>query len=505
MNKEIIIESFENILIELSSINEVYSNKKSSKEALKNALAKADDIIFFNHNNFNVFYEGVNVYICAGYKPYAQNIESKELFSPDPNKKLPKIQVKAIYNQLILLISSFKLSNLIDYKAAINRDNQLGEEGVVLSSITALSKDIKEKHKSLNINSLTKTDLRITLDQYIKEIIILINSVLLNDIYRIFEERKINEKALPKIFRYNPKPKEAYIQKWIACTVTVEEVNRFKNVNYWEEIMECGLDDDKIQNIEIHQKKIFLKAVKLEVQKKIKLLDALPNKLIIVEQNIKLIEKYFSGDYKKEDEARLSNILKIYDSEKVLLAYDNILNEKLPIDKFIIFNSENGDYTPVFVTAFFMLYLNNLKAILSLNFNPKNEKGNKSTSSNIKSFKYKRFNENPAAITNLMDSLVKNDFIDKSAKLSDFRQVFSGKEIETKIVWNGKEYLVYFVKQMKKLKLIKPVKAIWQITAKCFVDSNGNDFDPENLRGQKNPAETSKIDKIINNLKRDSA
>ena len=120
------------------------------------------------------------------------------------------------------------------------------------------------------------------------------------------------------------------------------------------------------------------------------------------------------------------------------------------------------------------------------------------------SFTYIKSITNTDTLKNLKSSLEVNDFIEKDAKWTDFRRIFSGKEVKSKIIWNGKESLVYFIRQLKKLKLIKPVKEIWKISVNCFIDSDGNEFEAVNLNGQKKPSDTSKIDRIINNLKKES-
>ncbi|WP_299523476.1 hypothetical protein [uncultured Lutibacter sp.] len=359
MSKEIILESFKNLLYELSSINDIYN--KSKKEELQKALKNADDLIFLNHSSFSTFYECVNEYICSGYKPYSTNIFNKTILGPDIKKRIPLVEVKVIYNQLIKLIEDEMSSGLIDTNAAIKNDNQLGAEKVILSSITGVNDEIVELHKALSINALSKAKLQIKTDRYVKEIVSLINSVLLNDIYRIFEKRKINEEVLLEIFRLNPKPKNDYIQKWVDCTVAPNEIKRFKTIDYWAEIMEFELDDDEIQKIEVHQKKTFLEGVKLKLDLEINKLNSLPNKLFIVEQNKNLLEKFFIGNATNEDEVRLKKIFNFNDSAEVLLAYDNVLNEKVGFDQFTIF-SKNGGYSSIFIAAFFMLYLESIKS-----------------------------------------------------------------------------------------------------------------------------------------------
>lgn len=365
MNKEILLGSFKMLLNDLIAINDISTNKISKKKELQLALQKADDLIFLNHSSFNTFYASVNEYICSGYKPYAHNIFNKSLFTPVVKKKISEIEVQYIYNLLIRLIETKMCNHLIDQEAAIEKDNQLGANGVFLSSITGVSCEIIDLHKDLDRYSLSKAELKIITNQYVNEIISLINDVLLNDIYRIFEMRKINEEKLPKMFRGNPNAKRTYIKKWIDCKVTFNDVKTFKAINYWEEITEYGLDVDELQKIEIHQKQIFLGAVKSSLKVEISKLKSLPNKLIIAEKNKNLIDIFFKGGNTNNYEVRLKNILNFNNPDQVLLAYDNILREKVNLDELIIFNASNGEFSSMFVATFFMFYLNELESILN--------------------------------------------------------------------------------------------------------------------------------------------
>ena len=361
--KEIIFESFKNLLNELSSINQIYTNSKSKKVELQEVLQAADDLLFLNHSSFILFYESVKNHISSGSSSYYDFINEKMVVRQSENK-ISKIEIKAIYNQLIKLVNDSESKNLIDYKAAIKKDDQVGDKGLVLSAITAINKEVKSMHNTLDVEALTKPKLKILIVQYINEIISLINSILLNDILRLFEHRKINQEALPKIFRSNPKLKENYIQKWIDCKVTFQDVKRFKNMNYWEEIMELALSDEEINKIKIHHKKIFLSTVQKLVNDKIVRLKSLPNKTIIAERNFKLINKFFNGESSTEDNARLKNVFNFNDSSKILLSYDNVQDENLSFDEFIIFNCVSGEYTSIFVAAFFIFYRSELELSL---------------------------------------------------------------------------------------------------------------------------------------------
>lgn len=118
---------------------------------------------------------------------------------------------------------------------------------------------------------------------------------------------------------------------------------------------------------------------------------------------------------------------------------------------------------------------------------------NKSVIVSDKSFTYKYLATNSDNLTDLFDSLKKNGFISKDTTLHNFKKVFSGKEIDTPIVWTGNmSDLNYFVKLIhNKNKLVVDLKQHqWKVTCKCFVQHNGQKFDRIKLKQQKKPKST---------------
>lgn len=106
-------------------------------------------------------------------------------------------------------------------------------------------------------------------------------------------------------------------------------------------------------------------------------------------------------------------------------------------------------------------------------------------------------------LTEFKRSLIEGGFIDKSITLADFNKVFKNERITVPIIWSGNlselYYLIKILHNDKKL-VENTGKEVWKITANCFVDSNSTQFDWAKFRGQKTPASSKKLDKIISVL-----
>ena len=113
----------------------------------------------------------------------------------------------------------------------------------------------------------------------------------------------------------------------------------------------------------------------------------------------------------------------------------------------------------------------------------------------IHSFTYKYQIKESGKLTDLWDNLKKNHFIAKNTNLTNFKKVFSGKEITTPVVWIGKiSELNYFIKLIHNLNksVVDLKQRHWEITCKCFVQSDGKTpFDRAKLKDQKKPKLTA--------------
>lgn len=145
-----------------------------------------------------------------------------------------------------------------------------------------------------------------------------------------------------------------------------------------------------------------------------------------------------------------------------------------------------------------------LKEVQTINILPQQQNVTK-TKTDILSFRYKKIQSQSSNITDLMDSLKRNNFIAQETSITDFRHVFSGEHVANPVKWTGgKSTLSFFIKLLNnELKLITyPGNSLWKIVCLCFVDDDGSQLDETNLRDQKKPKlKLNEIVKAANLLK----
>ena len=112
------------------------------------------------------------------------------------------------------------------------------------------------------------------------------------------------------------------------------------------------------------------------------------------------------------------------------------------------------------------------------------------------SFTFKQFTKDPSKLTDLCDSLKKNNFICKETQLFNFRKVFSGDEIKTPVTWTGNvSEFSYFIKLLyNKHNLVEDLKQNqWKVACKCFIKPDGTLFDHQGLRKNQPPKSTGHL------------
>jgi len=127
------------------------------------------------------------------------------------------------------------------------------------------------------------------------------------------------------------------------------------------------------------------------------------------------------------------------------------------------------------------------------------QKQRKTDINNVFAFTYKKLHLQPSDITDLFNSLKKNNRIAQDTSTTDFKHAFSGVTVDNPIRWTGaKSELPYLVKLLcNKHKALDYTGSLWQIVRSCFVDKDGNPFDETNLKDQKKPKQTAAtIEKI---------
>lgn len=127
------------------------------------------------------------------------------------------------------------------------------------------------------------------------------------------------------------------------------------------------------------------------------------------------------------------------------------------------------------------------------------EEVDRSGEEQIGSLSYKYLNINPANISDLFNALKKNNSIAQETSITDFKRIFSGTKVEVPIKWTGAiSDLSYLIKLLNiEHKVFEKTKSVWQTVCACFVDENGNAFEPNQLKDQKKPKKSaSEIEKI---------
>jgi hypothetical protein len=135
---------------------------------------------------------------------------------------------------------------------------------------------------------------------------------------------------------------------------------------------------------------------------------------------------------------------------------------------------------------------------------PEEQPKRKQDKTAVLAFTYKHRDKRYDDVTDLFNSLKKNNRIAQDTSITDFKHTFSGVTVENPVRWTGaKSELPYFIKLLcNTLNVLEYTGSIWQIVCACFVDKDGNPFDETNLKDQKKPKQTAAaIEKIAELMK----
>lgn len=123
----------------------------------------------------------------------------------------------------------------------------------------------------------------------------------------------------------------------------------------------------------------------------------------------------------------------------------------------------------------------------------------------FESFRYKGYDDNYDNLTNLYDSLKKNNFIADDTDSRVFKKIFSGKAITKPVVWTGNpSEFSYFIKLIYTInQYVDDLKQRnWEVACRCFVQADGTPFDRAKLRTLKKPQRSyKKLELAVDNLK----
>ncbi|MFD2529343.1 hypothetical protein [Polaribacter marinaquae] len=363
--KEIVFDSFKSTLQEVKILNNIVVKEKIRNSQLEDSLKQAQNLLFSSYSSLNIFAESVKSYISVGYK--ITPFDKKE------KKQISKIEAKIIYNKLLGIINSELEKDIIVPTESLILQSQISSLGLAFIS-ASIDENLKKNNDELNIDKLKSQELSTALNKYFAAIIGYIQDILLYDIYLIFEKPEIT--YLQEIV-FTTDYKKEYIDKWLDCTVTFNELRRNKRTDHWAEIYKLKLEFEQTEKIENHQKKLFNERIDFEIRNAINDFDELEDdvKKEALNKEIKLIQDFFNSDTSKTVVKRLKNILNFSKPKEVVLEYDNILRDRLLLGDFNIYEVGKSNYSSAFVASFFMQYLDKLKEYLeSLNDEVNNNK-----------------------------------------------------------------------------------------------------------------------------------
>lgn len=347
----------------------------------------------------------------------------------------------------------------------------------------------------------------------IKEYIFITRQKELNSSY-ILLQSMFNQ--LPIIKEYSNEEVNEYIQKWVDLSVSLVEWQQHKNINLDEEIEHLKLEDKAIQEIMQHKFNLFNelknKIVKNRFLDPFETIFPESDKIITARRDFDLIESLIDGKIDEIKEIRLKQTLHINNWKETALHFDYIYRHKYKNEFNYDIHHEDSFLDAHIIISYkkylfyFLSSIDNNKQNFELK--PKNIENdkiniipdNKISNTNIKHKSFKYTNNDSTRLPDLMNALIKANFIDKETEIKQFRKIFSGNEIDKQIIWIGNiSELSYFIKSIHNIhkKIDNTKQKIWEITYQCFIQSDGTSFDKSKFRGQKAPVKKTIIDKIV--------
>lgn len=136
-----------------------------------------------------------------------------------------------------------------------------------------------------------------------------------------------------------------------------------------------------------------------------------------------------------------------------------------------------------------------IKQIQAINIEPdtENTPGPQPTPAIPLSFTYKHLQKQSGNITDLFNSLKKNNRIHPATSITDFKHAFSGTTVQNPVRWTGaKSELPYLIKLLCNTHQVLEYKgSLWKTVCACFTDKDGNPYAENNLKDQKKPKTTA--------------
>jgi hypothetical protein len=95
---------------------------------------------------------------------------------------------------------------------------------------------------------------------------------------------------------------------------------------------------------------------------------------------------------------------------------------------------------------------------------------------------------NPKRVNlNSVHKILQDERFIKNTNFDTFASAFSGKPMDTKIIWPNANSLRYFIRSIYGVGVVKPNEGKWQRTIKCFKRKEDIEYNVENFKNTKSP------------------
>lgn len=501
---EFIKERFIKVVTTLDSFYEFQNKKNISLVEYTNKLQELYNFNWSTVSNVTVFND--SIIRLFNIRTDENNDEFLERTKGIKIPPVDKIIAKVLYIDILeILENNLKAKNFPfkDYKAyfdSINLEeycnfyfyipyNSIPEE------LLKYNTDFKNV-ESLDIAKELLNLMISTIENYI-------NDILLFNIKKWFDRTEINYSYIQdeEDIEYFKNLREKYIKSWLDCTVTASQWDVFSKEDLWDELDKLNLSDEKIEEIENHQQKLFFEELSYSIYEAMISFNSthLGDKKSVFQKELMLLNNFINGDTSDVIVDRIRKIIEFDDPTEVLIAYDEITkcNIFCPFDSYKYIPEKRKILSPKFSAYFINGYIKRLQSeLLKL---PLEVPNNNKITTPISTFKIIAGASKKKKTTDLFEALEKNKYIDISSK-QDFINAFTGNRPDNKINWIGmfgdlKSFINYSISES----LIENVKAKWVITSNIFIH-DGIHFSNNKIKDTEKTTSDANIKKIVRSI-----
>ena len=490
----------------LDSFYEFQNKENASLEEIIKNLQELYNFTWSDISNISIFNDCIlrlfNIRTDANNEEYLERTKGLKIAPVDI------LVAKSLYIDLLEILDKNLKSKKFpskDYKAYFDSLDveEYGNFYMYTPSIT-----IPENLKKLNIDNFKQVKSKPAAIELQTEMIAIIedymNDILLFNIKKWFDKTEIEYSYIEdeEDIEYFKNLRIKYTKSWLDCTVTASGWNVFSNEDLWEELDKLNLTDEKKEEIENHQQKLFFEELRYSIYAAMLSFNSTHqgDKKTVIEKELMLLTSFIKGDISDVIVDRIRKIIEFDDPTEVLIAYDEIkkCNIFFPYDSYKYIPKKRKILSPKFSAYFINGYVKRLELEVK-NFPPKLGRTNKKTTAPAFAFTIMAGASKKKKATVLFEVLEKEKHIDINSK-NDFINAFIGNPPDNKINWIGmfgdlKSFINYSISE----NLIEKVKTKWVITADIFTH-NRIHFINDKIKDTETTAGEENIKKIVRSI-----